>query len=143
MAEQRFDTFLSHSSADKPAVEALARLLKKDGIDSWLDKWHLIPGNPWQEEIEQAAFDYFNGDSDAAEVRIIITAFLASKDDIKAAIEMATGNELVRHQAGEGLPSEANLLFRRETDRAIRSVTLAQQLPPLSRTDCSRDIKCS
>ena len=54
MTNPRFHTFLSHNSDDKPVVEALARLLKREGIEAWLDKWHLIPGNPWQEEIEQA-----------------------------------------------------------------------------------------
>jgi hypothetical protein len=46
--------FLSHSSTDKPAVEELARRLAKEGIQAWLDKWHLIPGNPWQPDIEKA-----------------------------------------------------------------------------------------
>jgi tetratricopeptide (TPR) repeat protein len=49
-----FHVFLSHSSADKPAVEALARRLAKEGIEPWLDKWHLIPGDPWQPAIEGA-----------------------------------------------------------------------------------------
>jgi hypothetical protein len=49
-----FHVFLSHSSADKPAVEELARRLAKEGIQAWLDKWHLIPGNPWQRDIEKA-----------------------------------------------------------------------------------------
>ena len=49
-----FHVFLSHSSADKPAVEELARRLAKEGIQAWLDKWHLIPGNPWQPDIEKA-----------------------------------------------------------------------------------------
>ena len=54
MAKATFDAFLSHNSADKPAVEELARLLKLEGIECWLDKWHLIPGEPWQQEIETA-----------------------------------------------------------------------------------------
>jgi tetratricopeptide (TPR) repeat protein len=49
-----FHVFLSHSSADKPAVEELARRLAKEGIQAWLDKWHLIPGDPWQPAIEGA-----------------------------------------------------------------------------------------
>jgi hypothetical protein len=40
--------FLSHSNADKPAVEELARRLAREGIQAWLDKWHLIPGDAWQ-----------------------------------------------------------------------------------------------
>ena len=47
--------FLSHNSADKPAVESLAlRLGQEADIDPWLDKWNLIPGQPWQEELEEA-----------------------------------------------------------------------------------------
>jgi hypothetical protein len=49
-----FHVFLSHSTADKPAVEELARRLAKEGIQVWLDKWRLIPGNPWQPDIEEA-----------------------------------------------------------------------------------------
>jgi TIR domain/Leucine rich repeat len=44
----RFQLFLSHNSADKPAVEALAGRLRAAGIEPWLDVWHLIPGDPWQ-----------------------------------------------------------------------------------------------
>jgi WD40 repeat protein len=50
----RYDVFLSHSSADKPAVEEIARRLQDAGIKPFLDKWHLIPGRIWQEELEKA-----------------------------------------------------------------------------------------
>jgi hypothetical protein len=50
----QYDVFLSHNSADKPTVEALARRLTGAGIRPWLDKWNLIPGEPWQEAIEEA-----------------------------------------------------------------------------------------
>ena len=50
----QYDVFLSHSSVDKPGVEELARRLKKEGIEPFLDKWNLIPGQPWQEAIEEA-----------------------------------------------------------------------------------------
>jgi len=49
-----FQVFLSHSVADKPAVEEIGRRLLKEGIEAWLDKWHLIPGDPWQPAIENA-----------------------------------------------------------------------------------------
>ena len=50
-----YDVFLSHSSADKDAVETIARRLEDEAaLRPFLDKWHLIPGNPWQEELEQA-----------------------------------------------------------------------------------------
>ncbi len=52
--EFEYDVFLSHNSGDKPAVEELAHRLRKEGIEPWLDKWNLIPGDPWQEAIEEA-----------------------------------------------------------------------------------------
>jgi hypothetical protein len=32
----------------------LARRFSKEGIQAWLDKWNLIPGDPWQPAIEKA-----------------------------------------------------------------------------------------
>ncbi|HZH76830.1 MAG TPA: TIR domain-containing protein, partial [Archangium sp.] len=49
-----FHVFLSHSSADKPAVEQLALRLREAGLQPFLDKWHLVPGAPWQPALEQA-----------------------------------------------------------------------------------------
>src|SRR3954454_18067206 len=37
--------FLSHSSKDKPQVEALAVALRERGIDPWLDEWEIGPGD--------------------------------------------------------------------------------------------------
>jgi hypothetical protein len=50
-----YDVFLSHHSGDKPQVEALAvRLEDEEGLKPFLDKWHLIPGEPWEEALEEA-----------------------------------------------------------------------------------------
>ncbi|HVE86589.1 MAG TPA: toll/interleukin-1 receptor domain-containing protein, partial [Myxococcales bacterium] len=50
-----FDVFLSHNSKDKPAVEAIAaRLRAEAGIEPFLDKWHLVPGEAWQPALEKA-----------------------------------------------------------------------------------------
>lgn len=50
-----FDVFLSHNGRDKPAVEQIAHVLtQKYGLKCWLDKWNLIPGEPWQEALEEA-----------------------------------------------------------------------------------------
>lgn len=60
MAETQFnfDVFLSHSSKDKPAVETIARLLRDEHqIKAWLDKWNLVPGEPWQDALEDALDD--------------------------------------------------------------------------------------
>jgi tetratricopeptide (TPR) repeat protein len=49
-----FHVFLSHGSADKLAVEGLARCLAQVGIQARLDEWNLIVGDPWRPAIEQA-----------------------------------------------------------------------------------------
>jgi WD40 repeat protein/energy-coupling factor transporter ATP-binding protein EcfA2 len=49
-----FDVFLSHKSSDKLAVEEIGRRLEGGGVHCWLDKWNLVPGEPWQEAIEDA-----------------------------------------------------------------------------------------
>lgn len=54
MLNSNSDVFLCHNSNDKPVVEEIARRLLGKGIIPWLDKWNLIPGEPWQEAIEAA-----------------------------------------------------------------------------------------
>lgn len=51
---ERYHAFLSHNGKDKPAVETLADELAKRGVSCWLDKWNLIPGDPYQENLEHA-----------------------------------------------------------------------------------------
>jgi hypothetical protein len=46
--------FISHSSTDKPFVERLARdLLSGEGIDAWLDKWEIRPGDRIPDKLEE------------------------------------------------------------------------------------------
>ncbi len=50
-----FDVFLSHSGEDKAQVEELAERLEDEaGLKPYLDKWHLAPGDPFQEKLEEA-----------------------------------------------------------------------------------------
>jgi len=56
MPNPKFHVFLSHNSADKPAVEELARRLKAENIEPWLDKLHLTGGS-WMPAIEKALAD--------------------------------------------------------------------------------------
>lgn len=49
-----FDTFLSHSHDDAEWVEHLAKRLEDDcGFRVWLDKWVLVPGKSWQQEMKK------------------------------------------------------------------------------------------
>lgn len=48
-----YDIFLSHNSRDKEVVEHIAEKLQGAGIEPWLDKWHLVPGVPWQDALAE------------------------------------------------------------------------------------------
>jgi class 3 adenylate cyclase len=49
-----YDIFLSYNSHDRDAVLLVAEMLKGVGIRPWLDVWDLIPGKPWQSQLEEA-----------------------------------------------------------------------------------------
>jgi formylglycine-generating enzyme required for sulfatase activity len=46
--------FLCHAHSDKNAVRDLYLRLVKDGVDAWLDKEKLLPGQDWEREIRRA-----------------------------------------------------------------------------------------
>src|SRR5512142_874106 len=46
--------FLCHASGDKPTVRELYKRLIAEGVDAWLDKEKLLPGQDWQLEIPKA-----------------------------------------------------------------------------------------
>jgi len=52
MTDIEYDVFLSHSHADSLWVEGLAKRLHDDcRFRVWLDRWSLIPGRSWQQDI--------------------------------------------------------------------------------------------
>jgi nucleotide-binding universal stress UspA family protein len=51
--DRGFDLFLSHNSNDKKTIRRLATTLKSRGTKVWFDEWHLVPGRPWQEALEE------------------------------------------------------------------------------------------
>ncbi|MEM7536510.1 MAG: TIR domain-containing protein [Chloroflexota bacterium] len=53
-SDKQYDIFLSHNSEDKDAVSYLAGKLREAHYNPFLDTWHIIPGEPWQEAIEDA-----------------------------------------------------------------------------------------
>lgn len=48
LQDRLFDIFLSHSSADKPAVLQIAQQLRRAGLRPWLDVAELVPGADWE-----------------------------------------------------------------------------------------------
>src|SRR5438552_12752671 len=52
---KHFNVFLSHSHTDALWVEELARRLEDEAkLHVWLDKWVLVPGGQWQQELARA-----------------------------------------------------------------------------------------
>jgi hypothetical protein len=45
--------FLCHAHADRDPVRTLHARLTKDGVDAWLDKANLLPGQDWELEISE------------------------------------------------------------------------------------------
>jgi outer membrane protein assembly factor BamD (BamD/ComL family) len=46
--------FLCHASGDKPSVREFYKRLVSEGVDAWLDKEKLLPGQDWRVEIPRA-----------------------------------------------------------------------------------------
>ncbi len=46
--------FLCHAHADRDSVRKLYTRLTQDGVDAWLDKEKLLPGQDWELEIRKA-----------------------------------------------------------------------------------------
>jgi hypothetical protein len=46
--------FLCHAHADRDSVRGLYSRLTQDGVDAWLDKATLLPGQDWELEIRKA-----------------------------------------------------------------------------------------
>jgi uncharacterized protein YjbI with pentapeptide repeats len=48
-----FDAFLCHNTEDKVVVKEIAEQLRERGLAPWLDEWELVPGQSWQEKLEE------------------------------------------------------------------------------------------
>jgi len=51
-ADERFDVFLSHPHTEAEAVESIgSRLADETGLRVWFDRWILVPGQHWQQQM--------------------------------------------------------------------------------------------
>jgi WD40 repeat protein len=51
--ESSYDVFLSYSSDDHGVVEDIARKLRDQGLEPFLDRWYLAPGMHWRSKLEK------------------------------------------------------------------------------------------
>jgi len=52
-AKRPLKVFLCHAHADRDPVRGLYTRLTNDGVDAWLDKEKLLPGQDWELEIRK------------------------------------------------------------------------------------------
>ena len=48
-----YDLFLSYNSADHTLVEQIARKIRDEYLEPFLDRWYLVPGARWRPRLEQ------------------------------------------------------------------------------------------
>ena len=132
----KFDVFLSHNGKDKPAVEILAHKLEAKGFTVWLDKWNLIPGNPWEEEIEEAldqcqTFAVFVGPSGIGPWE---------NEEMRSALEdrVQDRNRRVIPVLLPGAPDNKN----QKLPRFLRRTTWVDFRPGLHNEDCLYRLEC-
>jgi WD40 repeat protein len=49
----RFDVFLSYNSLERAAVKRIAEKLRREQLEPWFDRWHLVSGGDWQNGIPE------------------------------------------------------------------------------------------
>jgi TIR domain-containing protein len=115
-----YDVFFSYSGVDKAEVELLAtRLQREAGLLPFLDKWHLVPGEPWQPELERAieqsstAAIFFGPQGRGArhieEMQVLLDKAARSRNDFRSP-SRGQSRECRANQAAErrhALPSSA------------------------------------
>lgn len=70
--------FLSHASEDKPRfVDDFAKRLRSNGVDAWLDKWEMLPGDSLVDKI------FEEGLKEASAVIIVISSHSVEKPWVK------------------------------------------------------------
>lgn len=66
--------FISHASEDKPRfVTAFATKLRENGVDAWLDRWEMLPGDSLVDKI------FEEGLKEAQAVIIVLSKFSVTK----------------------------------------------------------------
>ncbi|APW48704.1 molecular chaperone Tir (plasmid) [Rhodoferax antarcticus] len=88
--------FVSHASEDKERfVNRFAKRLRENGVDAWLDKWEMLPGDSLVDKI------FEEGLKDAQAVIVVLSRFSVEKpwvrEELNAAVvkSINTGSKLI------------------------------------------------
>lgn len=88
--------FVSHATEDKERfVNRFAALLRENGVDAWLDKWEMLPGDSLVDKI------FEEGLKDAQAVIVVLSSISVEKpwvrEELNAAVvkRISTGSKLI------------------------------------------------
>jgi hypothetical protein len=111
--------FVSHASEDKDRfVLDFARRLREKGVDAWLDKWEMLPGDSLVDKIFQ------EGIKDASAVIVVLSPFSENKPWVREELNAAfvkrinSGSKLIPVIIEDCIIPEAlsNTLWEKITD---------------------------
>lgn len=113
--------FISHASEDKPRfVTAFATRLRENGVDAWLDRWEMLPGDSIVDKI------FEEGLKDAQAVIVVLSNFSVSKPWVSEEL-----NASVVARISKGTKVIPVVIDDCEVPEALKS-TLWERVPDLS-----------
>lgn len=83
--------FISYSHKDQDLATELVDRLKAAGLDSWFDKWEILPGDNWAEKTSQGLKE-----SDA--MVVLLTPNALESDAVQNNISYALGDKSFSHR---------------------------------------------
>lgn len=137
--------FLSHASEDKERfVVPFATALRQKGIDVWLDKWEILPGDSLVDKL------FEEGLRDADAVLVVISAVSVSKPWVRQELNTAIVNRIAKQTKvipivldGSDVPEGLKSLvwepihdvsnFKPQLDRVVAAIFEHREKPVLGR----------
>lgn len=100
------DVFISHSTEDKPAADAVCAILEKNGVRCWIAPRDIIPGADWGESI-------VNGIRSSRVLLLVFSTNANKSKQIKREVEIAAdgGVTIVPLRIENILPTESFKYF--------------------------------
>lgn len=85
--------FISHASEDKDRfVTEFAKKLRENGVDVWLDKWEMLPGDSLVDKI------FEEGLKEAQAVIIVLSKYSIEKPWVREELNASLLTKLIKEQ---------------------------------------------
>jgi hypothetical protein len=118
------DVFISHSTEDKPAADAICAILEENGVRCWIAPRDIMPGADWGESIVKAIR--------SSRVVLLVFSTNANKSkQIKREVEIAAdgGVTIVPLRIENALPTELQIFPWKHPLAGCINATLGKASP--------------